>query len=322
MGGVSFLRAGPLTTVQDLGRPQYRALGVSLGGALDSFAAQVANLLVGNSVDAAVIEIAIGGVRLSVDDQCALAWIGGDFAVQLAGAAVAPGRRLSVRQAEILEIGLTRGGARMWLAFSGGFDVPIVLGSRSTDLRSSFGGYKGRALRDGDRLSLGQSVLDTRSDRSTNWAAPDDWAKTATQRLILRVVRGPEWEEFVGAAQEAFLQTSFTVSSQTDRMGVRLTGAKLQRAREHELLSEPVAPGTVQVTPDGQPIILLGDCQTIGGYPKIAHVITVDLGRLAQLQPQDRVVFTEITHEEALRLFAAREKQLRFFKAALQLRTL
>ncbi|HEY2712320.1 MAG TPA: biotin-dependent carboxyltransferase family protein [Chthoniobacterales bacterium] len=320
MGGVSFLRAGPLTTVQDLGRPGYRALGVSLGGALDSFAAQVANLLVGNSVDAAVIEIVIGGVRLSFDDQCALAWIGGDFPVQLAGAAVAPGRRVFVRQPAILEIGLTRGGARMWLALSGGFDLPVVLGSRSTDLRSSFGGYKGRALRDGDRLSLGQSAFDTRSDRSTNWAAPADWAQTATERSILRVVRGPEWDEFCGAAQEAFLQTSFTVSSQTDRMGTRLTGTELQRTQGHELPSEPVAAGTVQVARDGQPIILLGDCQTIGGYPKIAHVITVDLGRAAQLQPEDRVIFAEVSQEEATRLFAAREKELRFFRTALQLR--
>jgi biotin-dependent carboxylase-like uncharacterized protein len=321
MGGVSFLRAGPLTTVQDLGRSGHRALGVSLGGALDSFAAQVANLLVGNSIDTAVIEIVVGGVRLGFDDQRALAWIGGDFPLQLAGTTVAPGRRVFVRQDEMLEIGLTRGGARMWLALSGGFDVPLILGSRSTDLRSGFGGYDGRALRDGDRLSLGGSALGAQSERTTDWSAPEDWAKTATQRSILRVVRGPEWGEFSGAAQKALLQTSFTVSAQTDRMGARLTGAELQRPQEHELLSEPVAPGTVQVARDGQPIILLGDCQTIGGYPRIAHVITVDLGRVAQLQPEDRVFFAEVTQEEALRLFAAREKELRFFRAALQLRT-
>jgi antagonist of KipI len=207
----------------------------------------------------------------------------------------------------------------MWLALSGGFDVPLVLGSRSTDLRSGFGGCEGRALRDGDRLSLGESALDGQSQREISWSAPEEWAKTAGSRSILRVVQGAEWKEFSTGALKALFQSSFLVSSQADRMGVRLRGDALQRTEEHELFSEPVAPGTVQVARDGQPIVLLGDCQTIGGYPRIASVITVDLGRVAQLQPNDKVVFAEVTQEEARRLFAVREKELRFFRAALQL---
>ncbi|HEX5176012.1 MAG TPA: biotin-dependent carboxyltransferase family protein [Chthoniobacteraceae bacterium] len=321
MGKITVVRAGPLTSVQDLGRPGYRALGVSRGGALDLRAAQVANLLVGNPAEAGLLEITLGAVQLRFADARAVAWCGGEFAVQVAETAIPAGRPAFVNRGELLKIAASRCGCRAWLAIGGGVEVPMVLDSRSTDLRSAFGGYKGRALQDGDEVSLGQAGrLSTEGGRIAPWGAPQEWVLTAMHLPILRVVRGADWQRFEQGARKAFLETEFTVSAQADRMGVRLEGAELARINKREMLSEAVAPGTVQVANDGQPILLLGDCQTIGGYPKIAHVITVDLGAAAQLQPNDVVRFEEVTPSEAEALFLEREIDLQLFQAGLALR--
>lgn len=322
MGEVKVLRAGSLTTVQDLGRPGQRALGVAPGGVLDACAARVANILVGNPAGAALLEVALGGVRLLFAEDRAIAWCGGEFAVDITGEKIPPGRRIFVRRGEELALGSSARGGRAWLALAGGIDLPPVLGSRSTDLRSGFGGYQGRALRDDDELSLGETAPSTAGDtRSPNWSAPLEWSRRAERSPILRVVYGAEWGDFTRRAQVDFLQTPFAVSVQTDRMGARLEGAELRRKKERELLSEAVAPGTVQVAHDGQPILLLGDCQTIGGYPKIAHVITVDLGLAAQLRPNDIVRFQSVSRPEATALYAERERDLQLFGIGVQLRS-
>lgn len=321
MGKLAVLRAGPLTTVQDLGRPGYRALGVSRGGALDLHAAQVANLLVGNPAEAGLLEITLGAVQLRFADARAVAWCGGEFTVQVAETTIPTGRPAFVNGGELLKITASRCGCRAWLAIGGGVEVPTVLDSRSTDLRSAFGGYKGRALRDGDEISLGQTGrLPSEGGRVAPWGAPLGWARTAMHIPILRVVRGADWPRFEEKARKAFLETEFTVSAQADRMGLRLRGAELARENKREMLSEAVAPGTVQVANDGQPILLLGDCQTIGGYPKIAHVITADLGAAAQLQPNDTVRFEEVMPGEAESLFLEREIDLQLFRIGLALR--
>ncbi len=321
MGSLTILRAGPLSSVQDLGRAGQRALGVSPGGALDPFAAQVANLLVGNPAESALLELSLGGVRLRCGDLRHLAWCGGDFAVQIEGSHFPPGRRAIVRPGEEVSFAPSRRGPRAWLAISGGIDVPLVLASRSTDLRAGFGGFEGRALRDGDLLSLGENTFSAAEDeRIASWSAPSEWASTARSRTILRTVRGADWDLFRARDQTAFFQGPYEVGGQADRMGVRLQGAELRRKTKSELLSEPVAPGTIQVTNDGQPILLLRDCQTIGGYPKIAHVITVDLGRAAQLQPHDRVHFQSVTPTEALSLYQQRARDLELFRVGLSFR--
>ena len=318
--GLIVLRAGPLTTVQDLGRGHHRALGVSKGGALDLCAAQIANLLVANPVGAALLEVAHGGVRLRFDDTRRIAWCGGDFAVQIAETKIPAGRPALVSRDEELIIGASRCGGRAWLAIWGGVDVPLILGSRSTDLRSGFGGYAGRALQDGDELSLGKAAIPaTGPGRIAPWGAPNEWAQPAAPTPVLRVVPGAEWGLFARESRMAFLETSFTVSAQADRMGVRLEGAELSRIDRREIFSEAVAPGTVQVANDGQPILLLGDCQTIGGYSKIAHVITVDLPPAAQLRPNDIVRFEGVTPAEAIALFVARENNLQLFRIGLSL---
>jgi antagonist of KipI len=312
-------RAGFLATVQDLGRRGYRSSGVSLGGALDPQALRVANLLVENEEAAAGLEVTLGTVRLQFGDERWVAWCGGRFDVRIGADVILAGRVARVSSGEELRLIAPPEGARGWLAISGGIDVPLVLGSRATDLRGGFGGLAGRALRDGDVLMLGSagaSKLKFRS-RTTDWFAPDEWANTRGAHQFLRVIRGAEWPEF---ERGALLGASFTVTPESDRMGVRLEGPPLSRRNAADLLSEAVAPGTIQVPPNGQPILLLGDCQTIGGYPKIAHVIALDLPAAAQLRPGDRVRFAEISLGEAQRLLRERERDLELFRVGVRLR--
>jgi antagonist of KipI len=325
-------RAGFLTSVQDLGRTSFREFGVSLSGALYPFAMRVANLLVGNHESEAGLEITLGGLQLHFQDERIVAWCGGEFDVLIGAAPLPAGHTALVRSGEELKFGRAQIGCRAWLAVSGGVDVPIVLGSRSTDLRANFGGFDGRALRDGDVISLGEwpgssAFAKATADKPTtakvisSWTAPHDWVSPAKPNPILRFVRGMDWTRFDAATLQRLPSEPFTVSPDSDRMGVRLTGPELAPADNVDLISEAVAPGTVQVPPSGQPILLLGDCQTIGGYPKIAHVITVDLGIAAQLRAGDRVRFSEVSLGDAHRLLLQRERALERFRIGLSLRS-
>jgi antagonist of KipI len=314
-------RAGFLTSVQDLGRTGLRRFGVSNSGALDLFALRVANLLVGNNEDAAGLEITLGGLQLQFQDDRIVAWCGGEFDVQIGSRALAAGHAAHLRTGDELKIGRAQIGCRCWLAISGGIDVPLVLGSRSTDLRANFGGVYGRALRDRDRLSLGESA---RSQTAATvaisaWAGPHDWVSPAKRYPALRFIRGVDWNRFSDASIQHFTQHKFVVSADSDRMGVRLDGQELKRDDEGDLISEAVAPGTIQVPPLGKPILLLGDCQTIGGYPKMAHVITVDFGVAAQLRAGDDVRFFEVSLQDANRLLMERQRDLERFRVGLSL---
>jgi antagonist of KipI len=324
-------RAGFLTSVQDLGRTGFREFGVSTSGALDPFALRVANLLVGNDERAAGLEITLGGLQLRFNDERIVAWCGGEFEIQIGSRSLPAGHVARSQAGDELKFRPPRIGCRAWLAISGGVDVPIVLGSRSTDLRANFGGFDGRALRDGNLVPLGpRPGSPIPATRISSWTAPHDWVSPARPNPILRFVRGTDWTRFnppsrgYGVAGASTLQrlTSepFTVSPDSDRMGVRLSGPELPRADNVDLISEAVAPGTVQVPPSGQPILLLGDCQTIGGYPKIAQVITVDLGIAAQLRAGDRVRFLEVSLGDAHQLFLQRERSLERFRIGLSLR--
>ena len=315
-------RAGFLTSIQDLGRTSYREFGISTSGALDPFALGVANLLVGNDQEAAGLEITLGGLQLHFKDEQIVAWCGGEFDVHVESTLLPAGHAAVVHAGEQLKFGRPQIGCRAWLAISGGIDVPQMLGSRSTDLRASFGGFEGRALRDGDVLALGPG----RSSRPVgttegiaSWTASHDWVSPAKREPILRFVRGSDWSRFNDVTIEHITSATFTVSADSDRMGVRLDGPELKRQDDVDLISEAVAPGTIQVPPSGKPILLLQDCQTIGGYPKIAHVITVDLGIAAQFRAGDRVRFCEISLTDAHRLLLERERELELFRIGLSL---
>ena len=313
--------AGFLTSVQDLGRTGYRQFGVSLAGAVDVFALRVANLLAGNDESAAGLEITFGGLQLQFADERIVAWCGGEFDVQIESRSLPAGHATRLQAREELKFGRPQIGCRCWLAISGGVDVPIVLGSRSTDLRANFGGFGGRTLRDGDVLQLGAQPGSPipPTERISSWSASKPWSQTAVSTPVLRFVRGAAWDLFNDVTIQRFTSEAFAVSPDSDRMGVRLDGPELRRDNDVDLISEAVAPGTIQVPSSGKPILLLGDCQTIGGYPKIAHVITVDLGIAAQLRAGDYVRFSEVSLADAHRLLLEHESELKRFRIGLSL---
>ena len=314
------LRAGFLTSVQDLGRTGFREFGVSTSGALDLFALRVANLLVGNDEDAAGLEITLGGLQLRFEDDRTVAWCGGEFGVQLGSTTLPAGHACLVSAGDELKFGPAKVGCRSWLAISGGIDVPLMLRSRSTDLRAQFGGFDGRPLRDGDVVQLAKwAGSPTPTTGISSWTAPHDWVSPASGDPILRFVRGIDRHRFTASTLQRLTSEEFTVSPDSDRMGVRLESPELKRQDNVDLISEAVAPGTIQVPPSGKPILLLGDCQTIGGYPKIAHVITVDLGIAAQLRAGDHVRFCEVSLADAQHLLLERERQLELFRVGLSL---
>ncbi len=295
-------RAGLQTTVQDLGRPGFRADGVPLGGAMDRFALRVANLLVGNDENTAALEFTLAGPDIEFPEPALVAAAGADFG------ALPLWRPIAVAAGTILKFGLAASGCRGYLAIAGGFAVPRVLGSASTFVRGNFGGV-GRALRDGDVLSAPA----VHPHVAEHWRIDPRIVPPYSGAPTVRVLPGAQAAEF----GSAFFEHSYGVTAQSDRMGFRLKGAPLTRQSGAELRSGTVAPGTVQVPPDGQPIVLMADAQTIGGYPQIAHVISADLPLVAQLRPGDAVQFRAIDLAEAHELTLARERALAMLRQGL-----
>lgn len=312
---ISVLQPGLLTTVQDLGRFGYQKFGVVVGGALDRFAARVANAIIGNEENAAVIEFAQRGPELRFERDTLIAWAGADFGAQIDGELLPPDRAVRVRAGETISFGVARSGLRAWLAVAGGIDVPLVLGSRTTYRRGGFGGFEGRPLRAGDALPCGDASAWAQSyprnaARVSAWSVRSHTLGKLAAAGVVRAIRGPEWDWFEAEAQRVFFATEWIATKDADRMGVRFAGPALPQRAPREMISEGVADGVVQVPAGGAPIVLLPSRQTVGGYPRIAVVATVDLGRLAQLAPGKAIRFEEITVAEAQGLYLARERDL------------
>ncbi|MEZ5615938.1 MAG: biotin-dependent carboxyltransferase family protein [Rhodocyclaceae bacterium] len=295
------------TTVQDAGRPGFRRFGIALSGALDPLWLACANALVGNAPGAAALELRLAGPRLRV--------VGGRLRVALAGAAegevmrAAPGKltfrpwqSLTLEDGEELRIGTVRGGIA-YLAIAGGIDTPPLLGSRATHLRAGMGGLDGRTLAAGDRLPVGAAQAAGSERRQSAFAHADG---------PIRLLPGPQDDHFTAEARRALVEQTFRVSREADRMGLRLEGPPLLHDDRFgdEIISDGVAPGALQVPPDGRPILLLADCQTVGGYPKIATAIRADLPRLAHLLPGDTLRFACIRREEAAAALRAQQARL------------
>ncbi|QDU87186.1 KipI antagonist [Pirellulimonas nuda] len=295
------LRPGLQTTVQDLGRSGCQALGVTPGGAMDPVALRLANLLVGNPESAAAIECVLTGPKLRALRETVVAVVG----AQADG--VPLGRPIPLRTGDVLDLGRLTSGARAYLAIRGGVAAPVVLGGRGTDLRGGFGGSGGRAIGEGDVIHALPATA--QPPQAGRWfASAADLAPNSPEGRI-RLLRGPQAHWFAPQAWKGLLTRPFTLSPHSDRMGLRLTGPELACKRRQEMTSQPVALGAVQVPPDGQPIVLAADRQTIGGYPVMAVVATVDLPSLAQLRPGEAVRFTEIGPEEAEALLQESEHQ-------------
>lgn len=289
-GEVEVLHPGLHTSVQDLGRPGWQQHGVSPGGAMDAGALRLANLLVGNDEGAAGLEWSWRGPVLRFDRARWVALVGQSSDVASAG------RPVRVGAGEVLDLSAAPRGGWACLAVGGGIAVEPVLGSRATFAAGGWGGLGGRGLRAGDRLRIGPG---RRLEVAAGWfAAPEGWAGVGGEGP-LRVVRGPQAEWFGAEAWRVLLTGEFRVAADSNRMGVRLEGPGVRLDRPREAISEPVAEGAIQVPPGGGPIVLLAERQTLGGYPKMAHVITVDVPRLAQRRPGEVVRFSEVSLAEA-----------------------
>jgi len=314
--GLTILRPGMLASVQDLGRPGHRQLGICPGGALDTLALTLANRLVGNPVGAAGLELTMGGCEVRFEAATRIAIAGDDFGATLDGVPMWPYWSMPVGAGQVFRLaGANRSplkaGLRTWLAVAGGIDVPVILGSRSTDLKAGFGGHQGRALKKGDRLLLGAAALDAQqlARRPFGVRGPDA-GLDRDRTTVLRVMPGPEFGQFTIASREALWGGSWRLTPQSNRMGSRLEGVELKRWRAVDMLSSGVIPGTIQVPPSGQPIILMGDAQTTGGYPRIGVVIRADLWKLAQAPLNGRLRLQQVDSADALAAWDERRRYL------------
>jgi antagonist of KipI len=296
---------GLLTTVQDLGRQGFGAIGLSPSGAADPISLRLGNRLVGNDEGAAGLEMTLIGGAFAFPDGAIVALTGSDFSAMLDDVAVDPETSIEVRPGRTLRLGPTRSGARCYLCVQGGISVPPFLGSASTHLLSGLGGLEGRALRKGDVLQIGLTTAPFRK----RTIAPRV-AESLSQRNILRVTRGPQADWFDESSFRALLMATFRVGEQSNRMGIRLEGAQIAQSKKASMTTEGVSLGAIQVPPGGSPIILFVEQQTTGGYPKIANVISADLHRLGQLRPRDEIRFELVTFETARALLIDREKML------------
>jgi len=318
---IEILRPGALTSVQDLGRTGFRHFGVGKAGALDPVALVVGNRLLGNAPGCAALEIALGraSMRFLADMRVSLA--GTECTATVDGESVWSWHAFNVRRGQTLTLLSARGGTRTYLCVAGGIDVPQVMGSRSTDLKAGFGGYEGRALREGDRLPVAQVGIP--EGACPHGVAAPEWALQmgrARKVAPIRVLAGPEYDDFDAASQAALWESEWAITPNSNRMGLRLQGPALARAPERraDLLSHGVVPGVIQVPPAGQPIVLMADAQTTGGYPKIGVVIRADQWRLAQVPLGSTVRFERVTLEEAVAAQGRLERYLRQLDQALQ----
>jgi biotin-dependent carboxylase-like uncharacterized protein len=280
------LEPGLLTTVQDAGRRRWARYGVPPSGPLDAVAFTAANALVGNPPDAAALEITLTGPTLRVSRECLIAVCGATFDLWVGTLPVPTWHAVYMRAGRIITFGARRSGARAYLAISGGIALSPFLGSQATYLPGGFGGLDGRALRAGDRIPLGGTAR-----RDLPWHAgrvwPVDRRPPYTPHPTLRVVLGPQDDYFTAEGVATFLNGVYRITPEADRMGARLQGPSIAHRGPTGIVSDGVVTGSVQVPPDGQPIVMLADHQTTGGYPKIATVLRADLPLLAQCLPGD-----------------------------------
>lgn len=300
---VEILRAGMLTTLQDRGRTGCAILGVGTAGAMDVVSLRLANALVGNAFDAAVLEITLIGPRLRFDEAATIALTGAEHPD------VPMWRTIHIDAGAVLDVGNARHGARAYLAIAGGFVVEDVLLSASTDVNARIGGVDGRPLRDGDRLMIGETDVVAREPHPTWSLDPRPWFD-GDPATPIRLIRGTHFDALDAASRTALFEREFRIAPDSNRVGFRLDGPRLALAAPLELVSEPLVAGTVQLPPGGQPIALMAEHPTVGGYPRIGHVAAVDLALLAQRKPGDVVRFAEIGLDDAQTRYLERERAL------------
>ena len=311
---IEVISSGLLTTVQDLGRRGYQRYGIPVCGALDPASLRIANILVGNSEGEAGLEITAMGPTVRFTSDSVFAVVGADFRPDVDGQPVRTWESMKVSAGSVLSLGAASDGLRAYVAVAGGIDVPVLMNSRSTDLKGGFGGFEGRALRDGDSLPVGYSR------NIEDWSIkglPVGISRQPTygQEFNIRVVLGPQDSEFTESGVNAMLTSEYTVSVDSDRMGCRLEGPEIAHRSGPDIVSDGTALGSIQVPGSGQPIILLADRGTTGGYTKIATVIGPDIGLLSQAMPGARVRFSAVSVDESHQILREQEEMLREIKS-------
>ena len=295
--------AGPLTTVVDGGRYGYMSVGFSSGGAMDLYSMRVANILVGNEMDEGTLEMTFMGIEADFDSDAVIAVTGADMSPEINGEPMPMYEAVTVHSGDRLSMKKAKSGMRAYLAVSGGFDIPRVMGSYSTNLKCALGGYEGRKLKAGDALPLkrGSRLIAERKTEKEN---------SYEKNISVRVVLGPQSDYFTDKGIRDFLSRPYTVSDKSDRMGIRLSGEPVENKNGVDIISDAIVMGSVQITSSGEPIIMMADRQTTGGYAKIATVITADLGLLAQSYPGAEIRFVAVSYNKAVRLLKKQNKRL------------
>lgn len=301
---VKIIMAGAFTTVQDTGRYGYQKSGITPAGVMDRDAYAAANYLAGNDAYAAVLEMTLFGGTFEFTEETVFALTGADMQPLLDGQAVPLNRPWQAGAGQQLTLGTAVSGCRTYLAVSGGIDVPPVMGSRSTFVKCAMGGFHGRALRSGDELPVGTSAA-AFADIAERRTAQRKFAPV----ISVRVIAGPQADYFTEQGLRTFYGTEYEVSTESDRMGYRLSGAAVESRAGTDIISDGIVFGSVQVPAGGRPIILLADRQTTGGYAKIATVCSFDLPQVAQAKPGDKIRFEQITLDAAQKIKKSEDRR-------------
>lgn len=296
-------KPGLLTTIQDDGRIGYQQYGIVAAGAMDSFSMKIANFLVGNSGDEGVLEVTVMGPKFDVLSDAVIAICGGNLSPTVNGKKVAMWKSFEVKEGDKLQFGQPVEGARAYISVAGGFDVPVVMGSKSTYLKAGIGGFEGRALEKGDVLRRADT-MEGKSGRALHY----DEIPSYEKEMEIRVVMGPHEQAFTDDALETFLSSAYEVSPKSDRMGYRVTGPQLEHKTSADIISEAIPLGGIQVPANGEPIILMSDRQTTGGYTRIATVIASDIPSLAQAMPGCKIRFKKVSVEEAQEIYGRHDR--------------
>jgi len=312
---LEILSPGALTSVHDLGRYGFGRFGVAPSGALDTFALRIGNLLVGNRQDQACLELMLLGPRIRALTDIVVSVTGGDLLPHCNGQPIRMWRSHVFKREDILSFKTPLSGFRAYIAVAGGIGVPLVMGSRSTNLPSGFGGYQGRPLKKGDILRTASSCTDLSIAGRT---FDSGWIPHYSNQWTLRVIWGPQDDHFPADSRDLFLRAAYKMSPESDRTGIRLQGPVIQRKADiaESIISEGVVCGSIQIPGDGKPIIILGETVT-GGYRKIATVISADLPLLGQIKPGDEVRFAAVSLEASRRALQETEALIRRFEQSL-----
>ncbi len=331
MMSITVLTPGILTTIQDTGRYGYQKYGVIVSGAMDTYALRLSNIMLGNNENEGVLEITLIGPSLSIKKGNLIAITGANLSPTINGKKVPMGRPIYLNEDIVLKFGKCISGCRSYLSVAGGFDIPIFMGSKSTYLRAKIGGKDGRALKKDDRLELGDksqlslSIISKLKEfsKEESFSAAKWYMKNimlpSSDVTVIRVFEDSQFKYVNEGSINEFFSATFNIDAKSDRMGYRLNGPKIEFKENIEMISGEVAFGTIQIPPDGNPIILLADRGTSGGYPKIAHVASFDIQKLVQLKPYDKVQFKKITLKEAEMLYLSREKDIEKLKRSVKL---